>query len=116
MFAAGEAVASNLRSSAEVTSHVTHNVLLSRTVGLSDKFGDYIYQQFGLEELERQNKMMTLTGSTKLNIYEASSSPFISGNGFRDMCLPYVIDKAQHCNFNATLLASVPDGDNMVFL
>lgn len=91
-------------------STLSHDILLVRTLGIPTHFGDYINKQFEKEEFRRQNESLKLTGAKTLDPLYASSSPFITGNGFRDICLPYVIDRPRACRISENLLASVPDG------
>ena len=56
------------------------------------ELGQYILTQFEKNEKIRVAEAILKTGSPALDPNFASSSPFITSNGFRDLCFPHVVD------------------------
>ena len=105
---------------------VMQRVCISNRLGISKKCAQYVVRSFNSAEKEREMSEMKITGSSALVMSNASSSPFISGNGFRMMCYPYIVETAfpdpninrtgwavmpvQKCYIDADLMSTLPDG------
>ena len=84
---------------------------LSPVIGVPHTFAQYIIDKFNSDENERMAEALSRTGSKTIDRWTASSSPFITGNGFRQLCFPHVIDKAGgRCNVSTAIMQAVPSG------
>lgn len=77
--------------------------------------GRYIISQFERQENSRLQEAAS-RGENGLDMNFASSSPFITANGFRSLCYPYVVDynytlsSGSQCNLSSTMFKAVPNG------
>jgi hypothetical protein len=98
---------------------IIHLFLLSLQTGecfLKTEFGQYILAQFEKDENMRHAEATSRSGTENLDMNFASSSPFITANGFRHLCYPHIVDynfslpvKSQ-CKLSTTMFEAVPDG------
>jgi hypothetical protein len=78
--------------------------------------GHYILTQFDKEEKSRHADAAVRTGTPNLDLNFVSSSPFITANGFRALCLPFVVDYNftlplhSQCKLSADMFRAVPNG------